>query len=68
MINKLQSTDPERLGKEERSRGAFPLWEGEIKQILWMNWGQKKSGGWHEWRERVQRVTAGTGGTMGASV
>lgn len=43
MITKLQSIDPERLGKEEQSEGggggAWSLWEGETKDFR-ANWVQ----------------------------
>lgn len=46
MTTKPQSIDPERLGNKEVSRGMHGSpWEGDIEQILqvdWGWWGQKQ--------------------------
>ena len=45
MIIKIQSTDSERLGKEQSYRGKHvSLWEGKIEQIMQVDWGQVRIG------------------------
>ena len=52
MIDKLQSVDTERLGKEEDSRGdSENSLCGEIEEILQVCWGQVGE----EWEKQVGR-------------